>query len=457
MKKPSQFHHVLKQTFSQLSLIVKHNVWKKHANTFEIPLFVGFWQWCLFAMALLALFGFSLGYEYHSFLAFKHSGYRQNISKVYAIVINQYEKTSDRGTYSVLKLRMDNGKMFYTTTKDKIKNLMHKELRLNLVNSKIGFWDYLRGFYAFSTNIELLPTKHGIKEHLRAYIAKQHDNPLISGLYQTLFLADTLHFAWRNNINALSIAHLLAISGFHYGILSLFVLLLVYFPYSALQRRFFPYRNAFFDIGLLTLICGGFYLLVLQNSPSFLRAFAMAASMYFLAFCGIRILSLLSFALIVLILFALFPSLFFSVGFFFSISGVFYILLFGQYYGFAGLKNLLFLQYGIFTFMLPLTHFFFAPFSPYSILSIPLTLAFIIFYPFVIILHLFGIGNLFDSLFLAFLDVSLPVLNLPTPPALFAVWLILSLLAIVHKRLFVVLNLSCTLTFLWNLVLFWLK
>lgn len=457
MKKASPFRRALVQTFSQLRLVISHNVWKSNHNAFEIPLFVGFWQWFLFGIALVVLLCLSLTWEYHSFLAFKNSGYRADISKVYATVLNQYEKTSDRGAYNVLKLRMDNGKIFYTTTRDKIKNLMHKKLRLNLINTKIGFGDYLRGFYAFSTYIELLPTKHGIKERLRAYIAKQHESPLLSGLYQTLFLADTLPFAWRNNINALAIAHLLAISGFHYGVLSLFVLLLVYVPYSALQRRFFPYRNAFFDIGIFTLACGGFYLLLLQNSPSFLRAFAMALFAYFLAFCGIRVLSLLSLMLIVLFLFALFPSMVFSVGFLFSIAGVFYILLFGQHYGFAGLKNMCMLQYGIFTFMLPLTHFVFAPFSPYSILAIPLTLAFVVFYPLSIVLHIFGIGDVFDSLLLMFLDVSLPVLHLPTPPVLFSAWALLSLLAIAHKRLFVLLNLFCTLAFLWNLILFWLK
>ena len=457
MKKASRFRRALSQTLSQLHLITSRKVWKSNANAFAIPLFVGFWQWCLFGIALLVLFCLSLGWEYHSFLAFKNSGYRADISIVYATVLNQYEKTSNRGTYHVLKLRMDNGKIFYTTTQDQIKNLLHKELRLNLINSKVGFWDYLRGFYAFSVYTELLPTKTGIKERMRAYIAKQHESPLLSGFYQTLFLADTLPFAWRNNINALAITHLLAISGFHYGVLSLFVLLLVYLPYSALQRRFFPYRNAFFDIGLFTLACGGFYLLLLQNSPSFLRAFAMALFASFLAFCGIRVLSLLSLALIALLLLALFPSLFFSLGFLFSVAGVFYILLFGQYYGFVGLKNLLLLQYGTFAFMLPLVHAFLTPFSPYSILSIPLTLAFVAFYPLSIMLHLFGIGGLFDSLFLAFLDVSLPIAHLQTPPALFGAWALLSLLAIAHKRLFVLLNVFCTLAFLWNLILFWLK
>lgn len=457
MKKASPFRRALSQTFSQLRLIISHNVWKSTANAFSIPLFVGFWQWFLFGIVLLGLFCLSFAWEYHSFLAFKNSGYREDISMVYATVLNQYEKTSDKGTYHVLKLRMDNGKIFYTTTRDKIKNLTHKELRLNLINSKIGFWDYLRGFYAFSIYTELLPTQHGIKERMRAYIAKQHESPILSGLYQTLFLADTLPFAWRNNISALAITHLLAISGFHYGVLSLFVLLLIYFPYSALQRRFFPYRNAFFDIGICTLIFGGFYLLLLQNSPSFLRAFAMAIFAFFLAFCGIRVLSLLSLALTALFSLVLFPSLLFSLGFWFSIAGVFYILLFGQYNGFAGLKNICMLQYGIFTFMLPLSHLFFAPFSPYSILSIPLTLAFVVFYPLSIMLHLLGIGDMFDALLLAFLDVSLPIAHLQTPPALFGIWALLSLLAIAHKRFFVFLNLFCTLAFLWNLTLFWLK
>lgn len=372
-------------------------LWKPKANNFAIPLFVGLGQWLGFAALLLGIFALSLLWEYQQFLAFKQSGYKDNISSINAVVLNQYEKTSAKGTYSVLKLKMNNGIIFYTTTKDKIKNLIHRELRLNLINTKIKFWDYLRGFYALSITIELLPAKDGIKEYLRDFIAKQHENALIAGFYQTLFLADTLPITWRNTINALGITHLLAISGFHYGILSCVVLLLIYLPYSILHRRFFPYRNAFYDIGFFTLLCGGFYLFLLQNSPSFLRAFAMALWAYFLAFCGIRVFSLLSLGLLVLLLLALFPPLLFSVSLFFSVSGVFYIFLFIHHYGVHGIIKILCLQCGTFLFMLPLTHFFFTPFSPLSVLSVPLTLAFVVFYPVVLVLHALGIGGLFDD------------------------------------------------------------
>lgn len=442
--------------WKELYHVLKGNAWKSTHNSFDVPLFVG-WQWCVFAVVLVCIFCVALWLHYQEFSYFKNSGYKDGVSVTEAMVLNQYTKNGTKGIYTVLKLQMSNGIVFYTTTKEQLKDIKYKTLRLTLITTKLQFMDYLRGFYAFSIYMELLPTRHGLKESLREFISNQHSNVEIAHVYQTLFLADTLPHAWRKNINAMGIAHLFAISGFHYGIISAFVVVLLYVPYTFMHKRFFPYRNAFYDIGLCTLMVGWLYLLLLENSPSFLRAFGMALWAYYLALCGTRIFSLLSLWLFIGILLAGFPTLVFSVALWLSVAGVFYILLFMHYYSLTSMRDVLSMNMGIYLFMLPLVHFLFEPFSVYSLFSIPLTILFIFFYPLAMLFHIFGIGWFLDDVLVWFVGLDLPIVSISTPLWLLIVWLALSAAATLHKTFFIVLNLVCLFVFFYNLTLFLLK
>lgn len=196
--------------------------------------------------------------------------------------------------------------------------------------------------------------------------------------YLSLFLADGLPLKWRELAQSYGIAHIFAISGFHTGILSALGFFIIGLLYKPLHRRFFPFRNFFFDVGFIVLIFLIGYYFLLTQSPSYLRAIAMSALVFFLAYKGLSVLRLETLFWSVLALLALFPSLLFSVGFYFSCLGVLYIFLFFKYVklpnGILGkIIYGIFLNISTFFAMLIITHYFFAPFSPLSLFSLILT------------------------------------------------------------------------------------
>jgi competence protein ComEC len=109
----------------------------------------------------------------------------------------------------------------------------------------------------------------------------------------------------------------------------------------------------------------------------------------------------------VLLLIALFPRLFFSIGFWLSISGVFYIFLFLIYFNnLSKVKQFLLLPFWIYFFMLPYSLIIFGNFSLYHPLSILWTSLFTLFYPLSIILHIFELGDLMDPLLKFLLELK---------------------------------------------------
>lgn len=162
---------------------------------------------------------------------------------------------------------------------------------MRVITDKLSFLDFLQGFYAPSFNIILLPQRD-VKAPLRDFILKQHKALLMGEYYLSLFLADGLPLKWRELAQSYGIAHIFAISGFHTGILSALGFFIIGLLYKPLHRRFFPFRNFFFDVGFIVLIfLIGYYFLLMQ-SPSYLRAIAMSALVFFLAYKGLSVLRL---------------------------------------------------------------------------------------------------------------------------------------------------------------------
>lgn len=79
--------------------------------------------------------------------------------------------------------------------------------------------------------------------------------------------------------------------------------------------------------------------------------------------------------------------------------------------------------------------YFFPLLSFQQFLAIPLSLAFIIFYPLVLILHIFSYGNLLDLYFMHFFEFKMHAINLSIPFVFYFIYLILSLIAIFNKYL----------------------
>jgi competence protein ComEC len=221
----------------------------------------------------------------------------------------------------------------------------------------------------------------------------------MASFYNAIFFATAVDKTLREKISMLGVSHLVALSGFHLGILWGLVYGLLLLFYRPVQQKFFPYRHALLDVGLIVLILLAVYLWFVDFPPSLVRSYAMVLVGWIVLLLGIELLSFTFLTTILLLLVLLFPSLLVSLSFWLSVAGVFYIFLLLKYtkeYN-KWMITLLFIPFGIFILMLPVVHHIFGVTSGYQLLSPLLSLLFIPFYPLVMVLHLVGFGGVLDS------------------------------------------------------------
>ncbi|WRB62940.1 ComEC/Rec2 family competence protein [Helicobacter pylori] len=361
-----------------------------------------------------------------------------------AQILLQYPKTKDQKTYFVLKLQ-SKGMIFYATIKEPLKNLQYRYAQFFGKIKPCSFLESLRSCF-FQTYSFSLTRKQDFKSHVRRFIDSAHSSTLVGNLYRALFIGDSLNKDLRNRANALGINHLLAISGFHLGILSASVYFLFSLFYTPLQKRYFPYRNAFYDIGVLVWVFLLGYLLLLDFLPSFFRAFLMGLLGFLACFFGVRLLSFKLLILACCIAIALLPKLLFSVGFLLSVCGVWYIFLFLKHtqaffktssflvrsFQVISLSALVFLN------MLIIAHAFFPMFSPYQLFSIPLGLIFVVFFPLSLFLHAVGLGSLLDSILN--MPLTIPTIFVFSPLWLLGAHLFLTILSVRFFKVYLSMN-----------------
>ncbi len=361
-----------------------------------------------------------------------------------AQILLQYPKTKDQKTYFVLKLQ-SKGMIFYTTIKEPLKNLQYRYAQFFGKIKPCSFLESLKSCF-FQTYSFSLTRKQDFKSHVRHFIDSAHSSALVGNLYRALFIGDSLNKDLRDRANALGINHLLAISGFHLGILSVSVYFLFSLFYTPLQKRYFPYRNAFYDIGVLVWVFLLGYLLLLDFLPSFFRAFLMGLLGFLACFFGVRLLSFKLLILACCIAIALLPKLLFSVGFLLSVCGVWYIFLFLKHaqaffktssflvrsFQVISLSALVFLN------MLIIAHAFFPMFSPYQLFSIPLGLIFVVFFPLSLFLHAVGLGSLLDSILN--MPLTIPTIFVFSPLWLLGVHLFLTILSARFFKVYLSMN-----------------
>ncbi|GAA8592928.1 ComEC/Rec2 family competence protein [Helicobacter pylori] len=361
-----------------------------------------------------------------------------------AQILLQYPKTKDQKTYFVLKLQ-SKGMIFYTTIKEPLKNLQYRHAQFFGRIKSCSFLESLKSCF-FQTYSFSLTRKQDFKSHLRHFIDSAHSSALAGNLYRALFIGDSLNKDLRDRANALGINHLLAISGFHLGILSISVYFLFSLFYTPLQKRYFPYRNAFYDIGVLVWVFLLGYLLLLDFLPSFFRAFLMGLLGFLACFFGVRLLSFKLLILACCIAIALLPKLLFSVGFLLSVCGVWYIFLFLKHAQ-AFFKTSSFLTRSlqaislsalVFLNMLIIAHAFFPMFSPYQLFSIPLGLIFIVFFPLSLLLHAVGLGSLLDRLLN--MPLAIPTISVSSPLWLLGAHLFLTILSARFFKVYLSMN-----------------
>ncbi|GAA9028835.1 ComEC/Rec2 family competence protein [Helicobacter pylori] len=361
-----------------------------------------------------------------------------------AQILLQYPKAKDQKTYFVLKLQ-SKGMIFYSTIKEPLKNLQYRYAQFFGKIKPCSFLESLKSCF-FQTYSFSLTRKQDFKSHVRHFIDSAHSSALVGNLYRALFIGDSLNKDLRDRANALGINHLLAISGFHLGILSASVYFLFSLFYTPLQKRYFPYRNAFYDIGVLVWVFLLGYLLLLNFLPSFFRAFLMGLLGFLACFFGVRLLSFKLLILACCIAIALLPKLLFSVGFLLSVCGVWYIFLFLKHtqaffktssflvrsFQVISLSTLVFLN------MLIIAHAFFPMFSPYQLFSIPLGLIFVVFFPLSLFLHAVGLGSLLDSILN--MPLTIPTISVFSPLWLLGAHLFLTILSVRFFKVYLSMN-----------------
>ncbi|MGL2507190.1 ComEC/Rec2 family competence protein [Helicobacter pylori] len=411
---------------------------KTFQGAFELLATPKEYLWCGVFLSLLLAINLYLEYLNYQKLDFSKP------TSLNAQILLQYPKTKDQKTYFVLKLQ-SKGMIFYTTIKEPLKNLQYRHAQFFGKIKSCSFLESLKSCF-FQTYSFSLTRKHNFKSRLRHFIDSAHSNALVGNLYRALFIGDSLNKDLRDRANALGINHLLAISGFHLGILSASVYFLFSLFYTPLQKRYFPYRNAFYDIGVLVWVFLLGYLLLLDFLPSFFRAFLMGLLGFLACFFGVRLLSFKLLVLACCIAIALLPKLLFSVGFLFSVCGVWYIFLFLKHTQ-AFFKTPSFLMRSfqaialsvlVFLNMLIVAHAFFPMFSPYQLFSIPLGLIFIVFFPLSLFLHAVGLGSLLDNVLS--MPLTIPTISVSSPLWLLGVHLFLTIVSARFFKVYLSMN-----------------
>ena len=280
----------------------------------------------IFLILFFALFCVNLFFKFVEYKNLTKVSY----AKVSAEVLAIYPKVTKRGKrYSLLKLKTANGIKFFGISWKRVdKELLLKKVSLKLKTKSITFLSYLRGFFAPVYALRVIDAPKKEKEKLLELINNQHKSSITKELFGALFLGGFVSKDLRNRVQNIGISHLIAISGFHLSVLLGIFYLLLTPIYRFFQDRFFPYRSLKLDLMVASIFLLLGYLYLVGFLPSLVRSFTMVLIGYFLYIRHIKILSFETLFVTIIALLALFPTLLFSLSFWFSVAGVFYIFLF---------------------------------------------------------------------------------------------------------------------------------
>ncbi|QKE28647.1 competence protein, ComEC family [Arcobacter acticola] len=351
-------------------------------------------------------------------------------------VLNIYDKKD----YQVLKLKADNF-IFYTSLDKEIKLDKLDILNIAFISKKVTFIDYLKGFYSKTIYFDKLERNRNFKDELIYKINLNHQNEMISELFQALFLAIPISSNLRDICTNYGISHLIALSGFHIAVISFVIYWLLYFPYSFFHKRYFPYRNRKFDLLVICILVLFSYLFFVGIVPSLLRSLIMLVLSVILLRNNIEIFSFGTLLYTVLLIITFIPSFIFSLGFWFSVIAVFYIILYMKYfYNMNKYLSFIFFNFWMFLIFNPIVHFYFPQTSYEQFLSPIITVFFTLFYPFEIFAHIFDFAIYFDDYLKIFLEYKMNVFEVFTPFYFFVIYLVFSLVSTINKKAFLFLN-----------------
>jgi competence protein ComEC len=401
-----------------------------------LPLFANAKEAVVGFGVLLLVFCLHVSIEYQHFLTFKSD---QSV-RVEGVLEDHYQKTSKHGKpYHVLKISSKNFTLYTVSWKEALHVRKNQQLTLYILSDSVGFADYLsRRFFAPSFSLHpVRKSKEGVRERLSHYIAMQHETLDMQSLFSALFLATPVSKSLRESVQYWGISHLIAISGFHLGVIMGLGYFLLRPVYRFFQSRYFPYRSAVTDLGLVMLGVVFGYLWLIEFVPSFLRAFVMAGLGFFFLVRHLRIISFVTLGLSVALILAVFPALLFSLGFWFSVIGVFYIFLYLHHFKdrFSAPLHAVFINVWVFLAMTIPVHYWFGLTSWQQWGAVPLSVVFVGFYPLSAVLHLVGWGGILDGFLEQLLALRLESADVATPLWGLIIYLTLSVLAIRFRYL----------------------
>lgn len=389
----------------------------------------------LFFLFLLFIASLSLSYEYYQFTELKTF----DDPLIRAEVIDQEVRLIGDVPKTSLKLRLENGASVRVAMSPYLRDLRGREVQVELQVAKVAFLDFLKGMHTRGTITEVYPSL-SLKEQWYRRIASVHEDQWMRELYGALFVATPMSQEFQTLVGAMGLSHILSISGYHYGIISLIAYFLFRSPYRWLQNRYFPYRHGNRDLFFMVLGILFLYLWALEFIPPMVRAFGMIAVGYWLYDRGIKIVSLQTLSITVGVLLAFFPTLFFSLGFWFSSFGVLSIFIFIRYYEhWKPWQIFLALHIWCYLVLLPISLSIFGTFGWWHIGSIPLALLFNLYYPAVLVLHVTPWGDWFDPYLLKMFESGdMNKVVIPMWMGIFSV--VLALGAMWRKEAFLVLG-----------------
>jgi len=406
-------------------------------DSIKLPLFRDKRELLIASILAIALFLLHLFFQYSHFINLKK---RDFIIIKDARVLSVYPHR--------LKLYSSSIGVFYT--KRYIRDIAPND-RLRLIiypKEELSFIKYLKGAY-FKSQLSSIVSKNLYSRDISHFIESQHKNSQIANFYKAIYFAYPLSKELRKRVSRLGVSHLIALSGFHLGILSAIIFLIISPIYKFFQNRYFPYRYIYKDLGVITLIILACYIYLTGYPPSLIRAYAMMVVAYIALIVGFDILHFSILALAFGVLIILMPSLLLSVAFWLSVLGVLYIFLILRFLE-GRVRNsvllYLLLSWLIFILMLPIIHSIFPTMTIYQLFSPILSILFILFYPISIILHLIGFGGLLDwGLERLFFDIYTKEYSVILPFGITFAYGLLTLISILKPRVFKYLLLSALL------------
>jgi len=373
-----------------------------------------------------------LGWEYRNYRAFVGRAFVY----AHATILQLYPKDSTSDPRTILKLRTDDGRTLYTTAwRTDLARGMRLYLKLT-PGRQISFWDYLAGPYLAGRIRRVDPPRPTLRGRLERWIDRQHARGEIAALYKALYLGSPPPAQLREAVSRLGVSHLVALSGFHLGILWAVLFGVIGGLYRWAQQRFFPWRFALWDVGVMVVVLLGGYVWLADFPPSLVRAFAMMIAGWVVLLAGVELVSFALLATVAMGLMALWPALIVSLGFWLSVAGVFYIFLILKYcqHSPGWLVGAVCVPVGIFVLMQPVGHAFFGTSSYWQLLSPVLSVGFVLFYPLSFVAHLVGQGDLLDGMLVRLLDAPRIVTEHRLPIGTLGAYILLSLSAIRWRR-----------------------